>query len=107
MPLFFRRFCFCVCLLLLVAGAGRAQTINIDAVTRYWEITDGLRQNRPLTDQVWQDFLEIPGNKIYVRGIYSAANLVAYRRAIEVVYMPRYDSLRQAKPSCRPRYGTT
>lgn len=104
MPLFFRRFCFCVCLLLLVAGAGRAQTINVDAVTRYWEITDGLRQNRPLTDQVWQDFLEIPGNKIYVRGIYSAANLVAYRRAIEVVYMPRYDSLRQVKLQAKVWY---
>ncbi|GAB3878711.1 hypothetical protein GCM10028824_41150 [Hymenobacter segetis] len=83
--------------LLLTAGSGRAQTINTDAVTRYWEITDGLRQNRPLTDQMWQAFLEVPGNKIYVRGIYSAADLVRYRRAIEVVYMPRYDSLRQAK----------
>ena len=83
--------------LLLSAGAGRAQTINVDAVTRYWEITDGLRQNRPLTDQMWQEFLELPGNKFYVRGIHSAANLLAYRRAMEVVYMPRYDSLRQAK----------
>ena len=96
MLLFLRRLCFCAGLLLL-AGAGRAQTINVEAVTRYWQITDGLRQNQPLTDQVWQDFLEIPGNKIYVRGIFSAADLVAYRRAIEVVYMPRHDSLRQAK----------
>jgi hypothetical protein len=91
-------------LLLLTAGSGRAQTINVDAVTRYWEITDGLRQNRPLTDQMWQDFLELPGNKFYVRGIYSAANLVAYRRAIEVVYMPRYDSLRQAKLQAKVWY---
>lgn len=90
------RLCFCAGLL-LAAFAGRAQTINVDAVTRYWQITDALRQDKPLTDQVWQEFLEIPGNKIYTRGIYSAADLVAYRRAIEVVYMPRYDSLRQAK----------
>ena len=90
--------------LLLTFGVPHAQTINVDAVTRYWEITDGLRQNRPLTDQVWQDFLEIPGNKIYVRGIYSAANLVAHRRAIEVVYMPRYDSLRQAKLQAKVWY---
>jgi hypothetical protein len=27
--------------------------VNVDAVTRYWEITDGLRQNRPITDAVW------------------------------------------------------
>ena len=90
--------------LLLAAFAGRAQTVNVDAVTRYWEITDGLRQNRPLTDQMWQDFLEIPGNKVYVRGIYSASNLAAYRRAIEVVYMPRYDSLRQARLQAKSWY---
>ncbi|MBF9236012.1 hypothetical protein I2I05_01260 [Hymenobacter sp. BT683] len=96
MPLFFRPFLILLGLL-LAAGPARAQTINVDAVTRYWEITEGLRQNRPLTDQMWQDFLEIPGNKIYVRGIYSAANLAAYRRAIEVVYMPRHDSLLQVK----------
>jgi len=96
MLLLFRRLGFCLGLL-LAAFAGRAQTINVDAVTRYWQITDALRQDKPLTDQAWQDFLEVPGNKIYVRGIFSAADLVAYRRAIEVVYMPRYDSLRQAK----------
>ena len=100
---FFRRSFFCACLLLAV-NLGQAQTINVDAVTRYWQITDGLRQNQPLTDQVWQEFLEIPGNKIYVRGIYSAANLVAYRRAMEVVYMPRYDSLRQVKLKNRVWY---
>jgi Putative zinc dependent peptidase (DUF5700) len=96
MLLLFRRLGFCLGLL-LAALAGRAQTINVDAVTRYWQITDALRQDKPLTDQVWQDFLEVPGNKIYVRGIYSAADLVRYRKAIEVVYMPRYDSLRRAK----------
>jgi hypothetical protein len=93
--LLLRRLGFCLGLLLLAAFAGRAQTINVDAVTRYWQITDGLRQNQPLTDQVWQAFLEIPGNKIYVRGIYSAADLVRYRKAIEVVYMP---TIRLATP---------
>ena len=89
---------------LLAALAGRAQTINVDAVTRYWEITDGLRQNRPLTDQMWQDFLAIPGNQLYVRGIYAPTDLVRYRKAIEVVYMPRYDSLRQAKLKAKVWY---
>ncbi|MET4074078.1 DUF5700 domain-containing putative Zn-dependent protease [Hymenobacter sp. UYCo722] len=97
MLLFLRRLGFGLGLLLVTAFAGRAQSINVDAVTRYWEITDGLRQNKPLTDQVWLDFLEIPGNKLYVRGIYSAADLVFYRKVMEVVYMPRYDSLRRAK----------
>lgn len=82
---------------LLLTSPSRAQTVNVDAVTRYWEITDGLRQNRPITDAVWRDFLEIPGNKVYARGIFSDEDLVAYRRAMEVVYMPRYDSIRQVR----------
>lgn len=103
MLLLLRRLGLCLGLL-LAALVSRAQTINTDAVVRYWEITDGLRQNRPLTDQMWQEFLVIPGNKVYVRGIYSAADLVRYRRAIEVVYMPRYDSLRQAKLQAKVWY---
>ena len=98
-------FCFFfVGLSLLLAGPGRAQTVNVDAVTRYWEITDRLRQNQPITDAVWHDFLEIPGNKVYVRGIFSPEDLVRYRRALEVVYMPRYDSLRQAKIKAQSWY---
>ena len=103
MLLLLRRLGLCLSLLLF-ACAGQAQTINVAAVTRYWEITDGLRQDKPLTDQVWQEFLEIPGNKIYVRGIYSAADLVRYRKAIEVVYMPRYDSLRRARLQAKVWY---
>lgn len=83
--------------LLLTVGPSWAQTVNVDAVNRYWEITDALRQNKPLTDQVWQDFLELPGNKTYVKNVFSEDDLASYRRAIEIVYMPRYDSLRQAK----------
>ena len=44
MLLLLRRLGFCLGLL-LPALAGRAQTINVEAVTRYWQITDALRQN--------------------------------------------------------------
>lgn len=83
--------------LLLTAAASQAQLINIESATRYWELTDALRRNEPLTDQAWQAFLALPGNKIYVDAVYNDEQLARYRRAIEVVYMPRHDSLRQAK----------
>jgi hypothetical protein len=83
--------------LFLLAGRLSAQTINIDAAIRYWELTDNLRRDQPLTDEEWQSFLALPGNAGYVRGIYDADDLARYRRAMEVVYMPRHDSLRQAK----------
>jgi hypothetical protein len=85
--------------LLLAAGPGRAQTIDTEAATAYWKMTDALRRNEPLTTQAWREFLTIPANKLYVGAVFGSdtASLSAYRRAIEVVYMPRYDSLRQAR----------
>lgn len=83
--------------LLLLASSSHAQTINIESATRYWQLTDALRRDEPLTDQVWRDFLALPGNRIYVDAVYNDEQLALYRRAIEVVYMPRYDSLRQVK----------
>ncbi|RZK24441.1 MAG: hypothetical protein EOO56_01360 [Hymenobacter sp.] len=83
--------------LLFSARAGLAQTINTDAVTAYWKITEALRRNEPLTETTWQQFLALPANQIYTASIYDADALARYRQAMEVVYMPRYDSLRQAK----------
>ena len=101
----FISFCFFLFgLSLLLAGPGRAQTVNVDAVTRYWEITDRLRQNQPITDEVWRAFLEIPGNKVYARGIFSDEDLVYYRKAMQIVYMPRYDSVLQVRLKAQSWY---
>lgn len=93
-----------LCLLLLASFGSRAQTINVDAATRYWEITDALRRNEPLTDQEWRDFLALPDNKTYVASVFDDEDLVRYRRALEVVYMPRYDSLRQVRLKAKSWY---
>lgn len=98
MPVSFTRLLLLLTLL-LAAGPGRAQTIDTEAVTAYWKMTDALRRNEPLTNQTWQNFLDLTANKLYVSAVFGSdtADLNAYRRAIEVVYMPRYDSLRQAR----------
>jgi len=84
--------------LLLAAGPGRAQTINTEAATAYWKMTDALRRDEPLTDAMWQQFLALPDNRVYADAVWGndTASLARYRRAIEVVYRPRYDSVRQA-----------
>jgi hypothetical protein len=83
-----------------------AQTINIEAATAYWNLTNALRRDEPLTRKAWQEFLAIPANKIYSSAVWGSdtASLGRYRRAIEVVYMPRYDSLRQAKLKAKVWY---
>ncbi|RZK33320.1 MAG: hypothetical protein EOO57_13430, partial [Hymenobacter sp.] len=85
--------------LLLSARFGPAQVIHTEAATAYWQLTDALRRNEPLTPRAWQDFLALPDNKVYAGAVWGSdtASLSRYRRAIKVVYMPRYDSLRQAK----------
>lgn len=91
--------------LLLATGPGRAQTIDTEAATAYWKLTDALRRNEPLTDQAWQSFLELPSNKVYVRACFTGdEDVKRYRRAMEVVYMPRHDSLLQAKLNAKSWY---
>jgi hypothetical protein len=87
-------------------GSCHAQTINIEAATAYWKLTDALRRDEPLTHKAWQEFLAIPANKVYCSAVWGSdtASLGRYRRAIEVVYMPRYDSLRQAKLKAKVWY---
>lgn len=90
----------------LTAGVGQAQAINIEAATAYWHLTDALRRDEPLTRKAWQEFLAIPANKVYASAVWGSdtASLGRYRRAIEVVYRPSYDSLRQAKLKAKVWY---
>jgi hypothetical protein len=99
------------CLLLLagwqlLAGRSQAQTIDTESATAYWQLTDALRRNEPLTDAAWQHFLELPANKVYVASIFGndAEDLKRYRKAIEVVYMPRHDSLLQVRLRAKSWY---
>ncbi|MBD2713991.1 hypothetical protein KBK19_02975 [Microvirga sp. STR05] len=88
------------CLVLLLSTQSRpaaAQTVNIDAALRYWEMTDALRQDKPLTDELWQAFVAVPANQRYISSVFNDEMLQRYRRAIEVVYRPSLDSVLQAK----------
>jgi hypothetical protein len=69
----------------------KAQTINIEAAVKYWELTDSLKQDKPITNQQWETFINLEGNKTYVHSVFDSASLVGYRRALEIVYMPKND----------------
>jgi hypothetical protein len=105
MPVSFTRLLLLLALL-LATGPSRAQTIDTEAAMAYWKLTDALRRNEPLTAQTWGAFLAIPANKIYVSSIFGSdtADLGAYRRAIEVVYRPRYDSLLRVRLKAKRWY---
>jgi hypothetical protein len=79
-------------MILLLTPALKAQTINIDAALKYWELTDSLKKNKPITDEQWTEFINLEGNKTYARSVFDSASLVSYRRALEIVYMPMNDA---------------
>jgi hypothetical protein len=79
-------------LIMLLAPALKAQTINIDAALKYWELTDSLKKNKSITDEQWTTFINLEGNKTYARSVFDSASLVSYRRALEIVYMPMNDA---------------
>jgi hypothetical protein len=104
MPLFLRRLALLA--LLLGTRLGFAQTIHTEAAEAYWRLTDGLRRDEPLTDAAWQQFLALPDNQVYVRSTFGSdtADLGYYRRVLQAVYRPRYDSLRRAKLQAKRWY---
>ncbi|MBK0378463.1 DUF5700 domain-containing putative Zn-dependent protease [Mucilaginibacter segetis] len=82
---------------LFISFNTKAQTINIKAVKKYWALTAQLKQNKPLTDKQWNNFINIEGNKTYAHSEFDSARLARYRKAIEIVYMPANDSLLKAR----------
>ncbi|WP_157541427.1 DUF5700 domain-containing putative Zn-dependent protease [Hymenobacter aerophilus] len=89
--------CLLLTLLGLLARPAAAQTVNVDAAERYWEMAAALRQDQPLTDAMWAAFVAVPANRRYIASVFGESDLKAYRRAIEVTYRPSLDSLRRAR----------
>lgn len=81
-----------------VAHTLRAQEINVAAAVRYFELADSLRKDRPLSDEAWNNYLQMEGNQQYFSNQgYSEKYLARLRKDMEVVYMPQHDSLLQER----------
>ncbi|WP_299702630.1 DUF5700 domain-containing putative Zn-dependent protease [uncultured Pontibacter sp.] len=99
---------FTLLISLIFAHFLQAQTIDATAATRYFELTDSLRQGRPVSDELWKSFLSLEGNSQYIQNqAYSEKYLNRFRKDLEVVYMPQYDSLLQERlKDPRQHYNT-
>lgn len=75
-----------------------AQQLNFEAVDHYFKLTDNLRKDIPLSDESWNELLAYSGVQIYINnnGLDEQV-LKSYRRNFEIAYMPRYDSILQAR----------
>jgi hypothetical protein len=92
--------------LLLTAAGTQAQILDTDGATAYWQLTDALRRDEPLTDQAWQALLAVPANKVYASAVWGSdtASLRRYRQAMEVVYRPSYQAILQQNLAAKSWY---
>jgi hypothetical protein len=97
-------FCITISAIFSFVSSIHAQTINTEAVTKYWELTDSLKHNKPITDAQWERFINIDGNKTYASSEFDSVMLTRYRKAIEIAYMPANDSLLQARLKAKDWY---
>ncbi len=89
---------FTLILLLSSFQALKAQVIDGTAVVRYFELTDSLKQGKPISSETWKAFLNLEGNRLYIQNMaHSDAFLERYRKTMEIVYMPENDSILQKR----------
>ncbi len=74
------------------------QKIDTSPVDAYWKMIEPLKQGDSLATDTWQNFLKIESNQIYIENQgFDKGYLERLRKAIQVVYMPVYDSLLQTR----------
>ncbi|SHM58230.1 DUF5700 domain-containing putative Zn-dependent protease [Mucilaginibacter sp. OK098] len=100
----YKLFCFAIAAIFTIDQSAHAQTINTEAVTKYWELTDSLKHNKPITDAQWGRFINIEGNKTYALSEFDSVRLIRYRKAIEIAYLPTNDSMLQARLTAKDWY---
>lgn len=75
-----------------------AQTIDTMPLDAYWKLIEPLKKNNSLSQHDWANFLAIEANKTYIDNQgFDAKYLEKLRQNIEYVYMPKYDSLLNAR----------
>lgn len=84
-----------------------AQEINLEAVEKYFSITDSLKKNIPLSQKTWDNLLSYKGIQLYIaNNALNKETLEIYRKNLEYAYMPKYDSLLSARLKNREKYFT-
>ena len=72
-----------------------SQRIDLSVTERYFQLTDSLRENIPLSDESWNSFIEMNGMRQYISNQHLELEMDGYRQSMEYVYMPQHDSLLQ------------
>ena len=64
------------------------QTIDTEAVTKFWEITEILKEDSVLTDSLWLSYYTLVGNKRYMEYNRSEQNVADHRKFLALFFRP-------------------
>lgn len=79
---------------LILANNIYSQTINSDALSKFWNLVDYLKADHTLSDSIWNSYYNIPGNKNYMENNRSDKEALQHRDYLELIFRPSYfDSL--------------
>ncbi|MEP6713510.1 MAG: DUF5700 domain-containing putative Zn-dependent protease [Ferruginibacter sp.] len=77
---------------------GIAQKVDTSPLDAYWKLIEPLKRGDSLSVSDWKNFLQIESNQIYVENQgFDKEYIERLRKAIQVVYMPKYDSILQVR----------
>jgi hypothetical protein len=81
------------------------QKLNFEPVDEYFSITDSLKKNTSIQIKTWNDFLKYNGIQLYLQNQgFDSLYLDQYRKAMEIVYMPKNDSILKERLKNNEKY---
>jgi hypothetical protein len=88
--IFLKTICISIALFLFGTLTVKSQTIHLEALDAYWKITERLKQGDTLSREAWQQFMDMDGNREYIRNqAFDARYMESYRKAMQTVYLPK------------------
>ncbi len=79
---------------ILLFSNSMAQKLDFEPLDAYWKMIEPLKRNDSLSLDDWNTFLSLEPNKVYIENqAFDSSYLERLRKTIQIVYMPRYDSL--------------
>lgn len=67
--------------------------LNFSAIEQFWELTQHLKADEPLTDTIWNHFYNIEGNYQYCKKNISESDIIEYKKSLEIVFKPSHQHI--------------
>jgi hypothetical protein len=82
-----------------------SQQINKDAVVKFWQVVDHLKQDQPLDDSLWNAYYTLRGNRAYMENNRGAEQVPEHRKYLEFVFRPSLSDSLQALEKAGAKAG--